>query len=626
MRANEFIESQVKTLDPEIYGEELPFHTAKSIIHNVITSVDPQAKLKISHSPEGYYSVEGEKIRMDFGITADAGEISANLVNAFSSYKGAGVVTEILRQCFKAMADLYGQPTDFVISAHQDRGHGVWQAIAQKLGAKWGGSIYENFADKQYQIRPKEHVAEVGDSPAEYQPNRKRKRSLFHSTVDGHWVDVFFDRSEFNGTLHITFTVDGNYDTPTMPTKASKSIFKILSTVLNIVKKQLPEYMAKARPPALSFTAKEDNRAGLYRKYFVPVIQNILGDKWQLEEYPNMGMTVFNWKPKKKAVTEISTDTLQRYLGKADRHISRRLDHMSRARERLNKNYEIYDADLPGHPIVDRFEADTPAQAKEYYYDYIKNYVSDRDFTLELRRGTGIMEARLPRSVEDFLYNLTPEDVGVDEVGPYRIHYEGFTDDCQSSADYRKNPEAVYQQVFADHIAREGGRKPIEQNFTGDEDYPILYSVFKIPRQVKEAFDQPYRLTWEQGEYGSYDAYTQLPDGSNLSIHFNLESAGPYGTDEEWQVEFWRNNSLDVTGEGDAQRIFATVLAAIEDFIGMEHPERIAFSASKEVEPGQNVQSRAKLYDRLVQRYAASWGYRVARHESGDKVTYELSH
>ena len=66
------------------------------------------------------------------------------------------------------------------------------------------------------------------------------------------------------------------------------------------------------------------------------------------------------------------------------------------------------------------------------------------------------------------------------------------------------------------------------------------------------------------------------------------------------------------------------MLAAIEDFIEMEHPERIAFSASKEVEPGQNVQSRAKLYDRLVQRYAASWGYRVARQEGGDKVTYEL--
>ena len=136
-----------KKLDPDIYGEMLPFDTAKSIIQNVVRSVDPQAKLKITQSPEGYYTVEGEKIGLDFGITADAGEINANLVNAFSSYKGAGVVTEILRQCFKAMADLYGQPTDFVISAHQDRGHGVWQAIAKKLGAKWGGSIYENFAD-----------------------------------------------------------------------------------------------------------------------------------------------------------------------------------------------------------------------------------------------------------------------------------------------------------------------------------------------------------------------------------------------------------------------------------------------------------------------------------------------
>ena len=147
MKAIEIFESHVKTLDPEIYGEELPFATAKSIIHNVVTTVDPQAKLKITHSPEGYYCVQGDKIRLDFGITADGGEISANIVNAYSSYKGTGIVTEILRQCFKAMADLYGQPTDFVISAHQDRGHGVWQHIAQKLGAKWGGSIYENFAD-----------------------------------------------------------------------------------------------------------------------------------------------------------------------------------------------------------------------------------------------------------------------------------------------------------------------------------------------------------------------------------------------------------------------------------------------------------------------------------------------
>ena len=88
------------------------------------------------------------------------------------------------------------------------------------------------------------------------------------------------------------------------------------------------------------------------------------------------------------------SDILQSYLGRADRQISRRMNRMAQARERLNKNYEIYDADLPGHPTVERFTADTPEQAKEYYYDYIKNYVSDRDYTLELRRGTGLLESQ----------------------------------------------------------------------------------------------------------------------------------------------------------------------------------------------------------------------------------------
>ena len=152
---------------------------------------------------------------------------------------------------------------------------------------------------------PVKQLNELGNSPAEYKPNRKRKRSLFHATVDTQWVDVFFDRSEFNGTLHITFSVNGNYDTPSQPTSASKSTVKILSTVLNIIKQQLPEYIKKSRPPAISFTSKDNNRTSLYRRYFVPVVQEILGPKWQHEEYPNMGMTVFHWRPvKKQDVTE----------------------------------------------------------------------------------------------------------------------------------------------------------------------------------------------------------------------------------------------------------------------------------------------------------------------------------
>lgn len=135
---------------------------------------------------------------------------------------------------------------------------------------------------------------------------------------------------------------------------------------------------------------------------------------------------------------------------------------------------------------------------------------------------------------------------------------------------------------------------------------------------VAEAFDQPYSFTWEKSEYGDVDALATLSDGSHLSIMF--EHTTPY----EVNVSFWRNNSLAVTGEGDAQRVFATVLAAIQEFLKVEQPANISFSASKEVESGQNSESRAKLYNRLVQRYATSWGYKSRAFDHGNEVVYEL--
>jgi hypothetical protein len=142
---------------------------------------------------------------------------------------------------------------------------------------------------------------------------------------------------------------------------------------------------------------------------------------------------------------------------------------------------------------------------------------------------------------------------------------------------------------------------------------------------ISEAFDKPYKiLRWENSEhYGDVDAIARLDDNTFLSIMFNMEY------DEEGeeviQVEFHRNNSQEVTGDGDAQRVFATVLAAIQQYIKEHNPKRLTFSASKEVEPDQNRESRAKLYDRLVQRYARTWGYRPFRADTGSIVRYELS-
>jgi GNAT superfamily N-acetyltransferase len=281
---------------------------------------------------------------------------------------------------------------------------------------------------------PASQLNELGNAPADYKPNRKRSRSLFHATVDGQWVDVFFDRSEFNGTLHITFAVNGDYDAPEQPTSASKSTVKILSTVLNIVKKQLPEYMAKARPPAISFTSKQDNRTSLYRKYFVPVIQNILGAKWQHEEYPSMGMTVFHWKPVKKS-------------------------------------------------------------------------------------------------------------------------------------------------------------------------------------GVTEAFDQPYAIQWTK-QNGDWHATADLDDGSELIVLFMSQG------DNQWMVEFERDENMEITGEGDAPRVFATVLTAMQQFIAKRKPAMLNFSAEKEDDP---TGSRARLYDRMIQRYISGTGYDLTRKDVLGGATYTLT-
>lgn len=142
----------------------------------------------------------------------------------------------------------------------------------------------------------------------------------------------------------------------------------------------------------------------------------------------------------------------------------------------------------------------------------------------------------------------------------------------------------------------------------------------RITEIITEAFSQPYALDWEESEYGDIDAYTKLPDGTQLSIMFNKDN-----DTDSWMVEFYRGNSQEVTGEGDAYKIFATVLEAIKEFISKKDPEFIRFSATKDVEPGQNAQSRSKLYTTMVKRYANSLGYSVEISDQGSTTIYELS-
>jgi hypothetical protein len=199
------------------------------------------------------------------------------------------------------------------------------------------------------------------------------------------------------------------------------------------------------------------------------------------------------------------------------------------------------------------------------------------------------MEERHGESCKDLL-----NSVGIHKV------YAGYQDPTQhddSDADFR---------VYVTENDRLWGECQLfAQTFLGKE-------------ELSEGFDQPYPLKWEKSEYGDIDALAKLPDGSPLSIMFNLADM----SENDWGVEFYRNNSQSVTGEGDAQRVFATVLNAISQFIKKQKPDTLFFTAVKEEDP---TGSRTKLYDRLVQRYATGLGYNLQKVEYPEQTGYQLT-
>lgn len=119
-----------------------------------------------------------------------------------------------------------------------------------------------------------------------------------------------------------------------------------------------------------------------------------------------------------------------------------------------------------------------PNQSK--VYPIVKDLIQNQDEQLPpLQEPVNESSAQLDPEVEDFLEGLTPDDVGVDEVGDYIVHYEGFTDQCQDSEEYQDDPQAVFNDVWGDFKRRMGDKDPINYGIVGEHDYPIVYSVFR---------------------------------------------------------------------------------------------------------------------------------------------------
>ena len=153
---------------------------------------------------------------------------------------------------------------------------------------------------------------------------------------------------------------------------------------------------------------------------------------------------------------------------------------------------------------------------------------------------------------------------------------------------------------------------PIKPINTG----PTIATVTRQNDSLEEAFDQPYDIRWSTGEFGDVDAYAELDDDSGLEIAFLDQQHN------SWMVEFTRDSSTEITGEGDAYKVFATVLTAMRQFIDKRKPAKLNFSAEKNEDP---TGSRASLYDKLIKRYLGGTGYALTKQDYPDGATYTLT-
>jgi hypothetical protein len=133
----------------------------------------------------------------------------------------------------------------------------------------------------------------------------------------------------------------------------------------------------------------------------------------------------------------------------------------------------------------------------------------------------------------------------------------------------------------------------------------------RLSEIITEAFDQPYPVKVQQ-QGKKYKAQVKLPDKTTLLIKFVPDMLD----DQSWNISFVRNGSIDLTGQGDAMRIFATVMDATKQFINAVNPKEVTFAADK-----SQGASRSNLYKRLVSQFATSLGYKVSDIDDSDEDT-----
>lgn len=144
--------------------------------------------------------------------------------------------------------------------------------------------------------------------------------------------------------------------------------------------------------------------------------------------------------------------------------------------------------------------------------------------------------------------------------------------------------------------------------------------MITFKQYISELFEKPYPFGKIQKEHGRKYMATALTDaGKLLKIEFDQLSNGT------WDISFKVSGSYTYTGQGDAFKIFATVIAATKEFIQQFEPDELIIVAMKELGlDNKDVTSREKLYSRMTKKFARELGYTLYTSKTRDAATYRL--
>lgn len=144
--------------------------------------------------------------------------------------------------------------------------------------------------------------------------------------------------------------------------------------------------------------------------------------------------------------------------------------------------------------------------------------------------------------------------------------------------------------------------------------------MLNFTEYLEEAFDKPYPFTGGRKQSNYYVYNFKTADGSKVVV--KMEEMTWSDDESTWSIVFLRNGTAVVTGEGDALRIFATVIATIKDFVKKEKPQEMTFSAEKPNTGSRG--SREKLYARMTKKFAQQMGYKFSSQSIGTATDFRM--